>query len=377
MTTDPSEKILPWFALKSVPGIGNHFFKRLINRFKLPERVFKASYEELAEVRGMTHRLVSAIQQHKFPDWIRKEIDLVAEKGYKIVTMSDPEYPSLLLHIPDPPPFLYVFGNLGNSAKNIAVVGSRNPTRYGISTTIRLCTDLASLKIAVISGMARGIDTAAHDGAIMGRGKTIAVLGSGLDRVYPAENLKLFHEIAENGAVVSEFHLDAPPEAHHFPIRNRIISGISLGTVVVEAARRSGALITARFAVKQGREVFAVPGNIHSFKSIGTHNLIKEGAKLLVSVQDIVDELPHIIRSQIAKQEIDRNDILEKLPPLSPEELPVFKALGPYPVHIDDLGRKLSMDPGKLSSLLLQLELKGVVLQEPGKLFSIDVKDMI
>ncbi|MDM8552076.1 DNA-processing protein DprA [Desulfobacterales bacterium HSG2] len=371
-----TEKILPWFVLKSVPGIGNHYFKRLFDRFRSPKRVFEASYDELLEVDGISHRLAAAIQQHKIPDQVRKEIDLAARKGYEIVTMADSVYPPLLLQTPDPPPFLYVYGNFGNSAKSIAVVGSRNATRYGISTTIRLCSDLASLNIVVVSGMARGVDTAAHDGAIMARGKTIAVLGSGLERIYPAENRKLFHEIAENGAVVSEFHLTAPPEAHHFPIRNRIISGISLGTVVVEASRKSGALITARFAAEQGREVFAIPGNIHSFKSIGTHNLIKQGAKLIVNVQDIIDELPHVIRSRMADSDMDQSKILEKLPPLSSEESLVLKALGPYPVHIDDLGRKLSMDPGKLSSILLQLELKGVVQQDPGKLFSIDVKDM-
>lgn len=377
MTIDETEKILPWFALKSVPGIGNHYFKRLFDQFKSPKQVFEASYEELVAVDGISHRLAAAIQQHKIPDQARREIDLVAQKGYQIITMADSVYPPLLLQTTDPPPFLYVYGNLGNSARSIAVVGSRNATRYGISTTIRLSSDLASVNIMVVSGMARGVDTAAHDGAIMGRGKTVAVLGSGLERVYPPENLKLFHEIAENGAVVSEFHLTAPPEAHHFPIRNRIISGISLGIVVVEAGRKSGALITARFAAKQGRKVFAIPGSIHSFKSTGTHNLIKkQGAKLIDNVQDIVDELPHIIRSRMADSDMDQRKILEKLPPLSSEESLVLKAIGPYPVHIDDLGRKLSMASGKLSSLLLQLELKGVVQQEPGKLFSIAIKDM-
>ncbi len=369
-------KFLSWFALKSVPGIGNHLFKRLLDRFKSPTRVFEASYEELREVDGITQRLVSAIQGHKTPDWVERELDLTDQKGYKIVTMADPEYPPLLLQIPDPPPFLYVYGNLGNSAKSIAVVGSRNATDYGISTAIRLCSELASLKITVVSGMAMGIDTAAHDGAIMGKGKTVAVLGSGLEQIYPRQNQKLFHAIAENGAVVSEFHLSAGPEPYHFPIRNRIISGISMGTVVVEAHRKSGALITARFAADQNREVFAVPGNIHSFKSIGPHNLIKQGAKLVSNVQDIVEELPHLIKSHIANRDISQNEILDRLPPLSSEERQVFNALGPYPIHIDDLSRKISMEPGKLSSILLQLELREIVQQDPGKLFSIEIKNM-
>lgn len=372
------KKILPWFALKSVPGIGNHFFKRLIDRFESPERVFEASEKELLEVEGITPRLVAAIKKHDVSDHVKQEIELAARHHCNIITLTDPSYPPLLVQLPDPPPFLYVYGEISKRcAKSIAVVGSRNATRYGISVAIRLCKDLAALNIIVVSGMARGIDTAAHDGALMGNGNTIAVLGSGLARPYPLENQKLFHEIAKNGAVVSEFAMNAPPEAHNFPIRNRIISGISLGTVVVEAGKKSGALITARFASEQNREVFAVPGNIHSFKSIGTHSLIKQGAKLISNIQDILDELPLMLRPHIENPEIDRKDILEKLPPLTSDEALVFNSLGPYPIHIDDLVRKLSMDPAKLSGILLQLELKGVARQEPGKLFSIEVQDML
>jgi DNA processing protein len=367
--------ILPWFTLKSVPGIGNHLFKRLIIRFNSPGLVFEASQEDLLEVEGMTPRLVAAIKRHKLPESAQKDFDLVLQKGYKIVTMSDPDYPPLLLEIPDPPPFLYVFGRLDNSIKNIAVVGSRNATSYGVSTAERLCMDLASLEITIVSGMALGIDSAAHEGALMGKGNTIAVLGSGLERVYPAENRKLFHKIAENGAVVSEFPLKTEPEAHNFPRRNRIISGISLGTVVVEATKRSGALITARLAAEQNREVFAVPGNIHSFKSTGTHTLIKQGAKLVEHAQDIMEELAHMIKTPDGKDKTIQNKKMEIISQLSSEELLVFKALEPYPVHIDDLIRKLSKEPGKLSSILLQLELKGIVQQSPGKLFSLTAKE--
>ena len=371
------EKLLSWLALRSVPGIGNHLFKRLIDRFNSPDRIFHASEDDLLGVEGISQRLATAIRRHHTPDSVRRELELAEKKGYQIVTMSDPNYPPLLLQIPDPPPFLYVFGNLGNTAKSIAVVGSRGATRYGISVTFGLCRQMAKLGITVVSGMARGIDTAAHEGTLKEKGGTIAVLGSGLERIYPVENQRLFRQIAENGAVISEFDLTADPEAHHFPIRNRIISGITLGTVVVEAAKKSGSLITARLAGEQGREVFAVPGSIRSFKSAGTHKLIQEGAKLLASVQDIVEELPQIIRAHIANEAIDQTQVLDKLPPLTPEEMQVFKALGPYPMHIDDLGRKLSADPGKLSSILLQLELKGVVQQDPGMLFSIQVESML
>lgn len=363
------ENILPWFVLKSVPGIGNHLFKRLIDFFNSPENVFKASGKDLLEIEGITPRLIAAIKHHKIPDPAKKDLDLVMKKGYRIVTMSDTDYPPLLLQIPDPPPFLYVFGRLKDSFKNIAVVGSRNATEYGISTTRRLCKDLALREMTIVSGMAIGIDSAAHQGALMGKGNTIAVLGSGLEIVYPAENRKLFHMIAENGAVISEFPLLTEPEPHNFPIRNRIISGISLGTVVVEATKRSGSLITARLAAEQNREVFAIPGSIHSFKSTGTHTLIKQGAKLVEHAQDIMEELSYIIETPHEKDKTG-NEIMERVSQLSSEESLVFEAIDAYPVHIDDLARKLSMKPGKLSSILLQLELKGIVHQSPGKLFS-------
>ncbi len=369
------ENILSWFALKSVPGVGNHIFKRLINHFSSPKLTFEASQEELLKVEGMHPRLAHAIKKHKLPESAEKDLDLVMQKGYKIITMSDTDYPPLLLQISDPPPFLYVFGHLDSSIRNIAVVGSRNATNYGIYTTKRLCKDLASCEMTIVSGMAKGIDSAAHKGALMGNGYTIAVLGSGLENIYPEENKKLFYKIAENGAVISEFPLMTEPEPHNFPRRNRIISGISLGTVVVEATKRSGALITARLALEQNREVFAVPGSIQSFKSIGTHTLIKQGAKLVEHANDILEELSHLVKVPDSKDKNIQNKAANILPPLSPEESPVFEILEPYDVHIDDLVRRLSIEPGKLSSILLQLELKGIVQQSPGKLFSLKEKD--
>jgi DNA processing protein len=368
------ENILPWFTLKSVPGIGNYLFKRLYDCFKTPQAALQASYDELAKVEGMTPRLAKAIKRHKLPERTKRDYDRVMQKGFQIITMADPDYPPLLLQIPDPPPFLYVYGSMGNTAKSISVVGSRHPTRYGISTTRRICFDLAVAELTVISGMAIGIDSAAHEGALLGKGRTVAVLGSGLEKIYPAENIKLFHKIAENGAVISEFPLLTEPEAHNFPQRNRIISGISLGTVVVEASKKSGSLITARLAADQNREVFAVPGSIQSFKSIGTHGLIKQGAKLVEHSTDILEELSHVIQPLDEKFSTIHPIKTRKLPRLSTEELAVFESLGPYPVHIDDLARKLALEPGKLSSLLLKLELKGIIHQAPGKFFSVDIK---
>ena len=371
------DSYLPWFTLKYVPGIGNHLYKRLIEWFGSPENVFDASRDRLLEVEGITPRLITALRQASLPEEARQDLDLVAQKGYRIVCFNDPDYPPLLREIPDPPPFLYVSGTLDPSAHFLAVVGSRNATPYGVTTTHRLCGDLAGKGLTIVSGMARGIDTAAHEGALMGKGRTIAVLGSGLEQIYPAENHHLFHKIVENGAVISEFPLSAQPEAHHFPQRNRIISGLSLGTLVVEATRNSGSLITARLAAEQNREVFAIPGSIQSFKSVGTHILIKQGAKLVEHVQDILDELNLQNTTLLHGSGVPGVKVPEDriLPPLSETEAVVFNALSPYPIHSDELVRRLSLTSGKLMASLLQLEVKGLVQQTAGNYFSTKAED--
>jgi DNA processing protein len=225
--------------------------------------------------------------------------------------------------------------------------------------------DLVKQQVNIVSGMARGVDTAAHSGAIAAGGNTVSVLGTGLDRIYPRENTRLYHQIAENGAVITEFSLGTGPDAHHFPARNRIISGMCHGTVVVEATGRSGSLITARLAAEQNREVFAVPGNIHSFKSIGTHKLIKEGAKLVMHAGDVLDEFQHIQPHEQEASTLPKPAV----PPLTDDEAMVIDSLEADAVHIDDIARKLTLPPGRLSGLLLQMELKGLVVQSPGKRF--------
>ncbi|HSV92444.1 MAG TPA: DNA-processing protein DprA [Desulfobacterales bacterium] len=359
-----AEELLPWFELKAVPGVGNHLFKRLIERFGSPAAALRAPAAELGGVEGISRRTVEAMRSHRASDAGRFEIEAACRSGFGIVTMSDPAYPRLLREIPDPPPMLYVHGELEGLERPIAVVGSRHATAYGLDTTRRLCADLAAIGFTVVSGMAVGIDAAAHEGALAGGGRTVAVLGSGLANVYPPQHRRLFERIAARGAVVSEFPIDAGPEAHHFPVRNRIISGMSLGTVVVEATRNSGSLITARLAAEQNREVFAVPGSVQSFKSTGTHTLIKQGAKLVENVQDIVDELGGAATASVPA------DRPAPVIPVSAEEARVLGALGPYPLHIDELVRSLSLDAGSLSGILLQLELKGLATQQPGKLFS-------
>jgi DNA processing protein len=365
------DNLLPWFCLKSVPGIGNLLGKRLIDTFKSAQEILQASDEALLRVDGITRRHVANLRAHQIPAGAEAELDLVTRRGYRILTLADPDYPQLLRQIPDPPLFLYTHGRLENSPAKLAMVGSRNATGYGMTTTKSLSGTLASLGLTIVSGMARGIDTAAHEGALAVGGMTIAVMGSGLEKIYPAENKRLFHRISERGAIVSEFPLMTEPEAHNFPIRNRIISGMSLGTVVVEATKNSGSLITARLAVEQNREVFAVPGSIQSFKSIGTHTLIKQGAKLVEHAQDIVEELAPLIQLDKRSARPNQNSIAEKKAALATEEAQVFEAIGPYPIHIDDLVRKISMGPGKLSSILLKLELAGLIRQSPGKYFTL------
>ncbi len=360
---------MPWFTLKSVPGIGNLLFRRLIDCFGTPECVLEASRHQLEQVEGISPRLATAICRHRAPDGIHREIDAIANSKFRVLTQNDDIYPQLLLHIPDPPPVLYLYGSLQPSACHIAVVGSRMATAYGRTTTKRLCGQLVDHGVVIASGMARGIDTCAHEGALAAGGKTVAVLGSGLMHIYPPENRKLFDRIAENGAVLSEFPLNAGPDAAHFPQRNRIISGMSLGTLVVEAAQRSGSLITARLAAEQGRDVFAIPGSIQAQTARGTHYLIQQGAKLVQSARDIVEELqPQMARPVDIHQ--DGSGIeAPRDPDLAESEAKVLEAMGPYPIHIDELARRIDQPPGSLAATLSILELKGMVVQEAGKFF--------
>jgi DNA processing protein len=358
------EPLTYWLALKTVPGVGNRLFLQLLKHFGEPRGVFEASRDELLKVEGISRRLVSIITDYKIPAAVRKDLALVHEKGFKIVTFSDPDYPQLLREIHDPPPLLYVHGRLRPGSLNIAIVGSRHPTPYGRTVTQQLSAGLVQRGFTVVSGMARGIDSAAHAGALAGKGETIAVLGSGLGIIYPAENKKLFHRIAERGAVVSEFPVLTPPEAHNFPIRNRIISGLALGAVIVEATQKSGSLITARLAAEQGREVFAVPGSVSSFKSMGTHGLIKEGAKLVENVNDIIEEL-NVVQPTTPTIAIERPAVA-----LTDAEEAILGKLSPYPIHIDRLIQQLPLSTGEVSGILLGLELKGLVTQTPGKCFA-------
>jgi DNA processing protein len=371
---------LAWLTLKSVPGIGNLLFKRLLNRFGQPERILNASPDELASVPGISPRLARMIISHRIPEALIRDTEAALSRGCRILTLSDPDYPALLREIPDPPPIMYVRGTLPDRP-GLAVVGSRGASSYGLSNARTLADGLARAGFVVVSGLARGIDTAAHEGALAAGGPTVAVLGNGLSGIYPPENIRLADRIVDNGALVSEFPFFTAPEPRNFPMRNRIISGMTLGTLVVEAAQKSGSLITARLAAEQNREVFAVPGSIRSFKSTGTHSLLKQGAKLVESLDDILEELPRVYQTEAASTQspetfVQGLDVLKKKFSLDFNDLSVLKVLDSYPVHIDDILDKISVEPGLLSGILLKLELLGLVDQSPGKQFSLK-KDVL
>ncbi|MCL2761116.1 MAG: DNA-processing protein DprA, partial [Desulfuromonadales bacterium] len=280
-----------WFALKSIPLVGNITYRRLIEAFVSPAKVLSAPIEEICKVDGVGKAAALSITTYDYNPYAEKELDAFYKSGADIITIKDADYPSLLLEIPDPPPFLYLKGSIPKTKRSIAIVGSRKATDYGIATTAKLARELAERGITVVSGMARGVDAAAHRAALNGIGSSIGVIGSGIDIEYPIENRSLYREMEKTGAIISEFPIGAKPDAANFPRRNRIISGISHGVLVVEATEKSGSLITAGLALEQNREVFAIPGNINSRGSKGSNNLIKQGAKLVEDVFDILSEL--------------------------------------------------------------------------------------
>lgn len=353
--------LIYWLALGSIPGIGPHTYKALIERFGSPEEVFNASTDELLAIEGIGRETAKRIGSFRGWRRVEEELEVIKRKGIGIVTLMDRTYPANLKEIYDPPPYLYIKGELkGEDERAIAIVGSRTPTPYGLGVAYRMAMELASCGFTIVSGMARGIDSEAHRGALKAGGRTIAVLGSGIDVIYPPEGRDLYHGIVESGAVISEFPLSTPPYGRNFPKRNRIISGLSLGVLVVEASLRSGSLITARLALEQGREVFAVPGSITSGRSRGTNLLIKEGAKLVEDVDDVLGEVSQW-RDRL------RGGVMDYT--LTEKERIVYNSLE-EPVHIDMIIKKSGLRAEEVSSLLLGLEAKGLIVQHPGKVFS-------
>jgi len=357
---------LYWLALNMVPGVGPIAYRNLVTRFHSPERVFAASPQQLALVEGVGEKTIQAIKAFPATRLAAEELKKARDAAISILTFHDQGYPKNLLQIYDPPPLLYVRGELdAEDSLMVAMVGSRKGSSYGRAVTRRISKELASAGATVVSGMARGIDTYAHLGALEAGGRTIAVFGCGLDIIYPPENKRLFYDIIDHGAVISEFPLSTPPEGKNFPRRNRIISGLSWGVVIVEATADSGSLITASHALEQGREVFAVPGNIGMATSQGTNRLIKQGAKLVEGAQDILTE----ILPQYGGPQYGGMVTKDELPALSDEEDGIFQLLSHTPLHIDEISRLSRVEIRRVSTILLDLELKGVISQLGGKMF--------
>ena len=355
-----------WLALQMIPGLGNIACRNLLERFGSPENIFHASHSELLDVEGVRREAAQNIVERKIDTDPLEELSRVEKCGARMVTYCDQAYPIALREIHDPPIILYIKGkDIPQNVTFIAVVGSRNPTPYGVKSAEKIGQGLGRRGLGVVSGMARGIDSLAHWGCLGGRGFTVAVLGTGIDIIYPQSNKKLMGEITQNGAVISEFPLGTPPEPKNFPIRNRIISGLSRGVVVVEATKKSGSLITASLALEQGREVFAVPGSIHSFKSTGCHFLIKQGARLIENSDDILEELG------LNYEFVPKTDTFVQgpLPSMDEFEKAIYDIIGDYPIHIDEITRQGNLEPGKTASILMRLELKGIIRQVPGKMF--------
>lgn len=351
-----------WLALNMVPHVGPATFGILLEHFGTAKRILKAPLKAFEAVPGVGPTTAKAIRGCRAQETVDRERKRMAARGLGFVTLREAGYPAPLRHISQPPPVLYIRGSWeGHDQRAVAVVGSRDATPYGRGVADRLAFDLARRGLTIVSGLARGIDAAAHRGALRAGGRTIAVLGSGADIIYPTEHRKLAEAITERGALLSEFPLGTSPLKGNFPQRNRLISGLSLGVVVVEAAAGSGALITVNHALEQGKEVFAVPGLVTGKLSQGCHRLIKLGAKLTEGWEDVVEELGTPYRHDVPA--------IPPLPPVEREEGRILQVLGEEPIHIDVIIAASKLSAPAVATSLLSLEMKGWVKQLTGKTF--------
>jgi DNA processing protein len=354
-----SENLAIW-ALSSIEGIGLARIKLLIERFGNASAVFEQTAASLMELDSISERAANYILKQVDWDLIEKKFIDSFPAGASFISITDSDYPDKLRNIPDPPPYFYYSGNLNVlNYPSLAVVGSRKPGDYGRRVTRSIINELAASGITIVSGLAYGIDSIAHEAALKSGGKTVAVFGNSLDIIYPAGNRKLADQIEDRGCLISEFPKGTKPAPFNFPVRNRIISGLCEGVLVIEAQERSGALITANHALEQGRDVLAVPGNIDNRLSDGPNKLLRQGAIPVSSAQDIFDNFRWHKPSGEKKTSYKR-------PNLSGEEKIVFEHLSVEPIHLDELIRKVGLGPGKTAEVLLNLELKGFILRKPG-----------
>jgi DNA processing protein len=362
---DSYEQLLLWIALGRVRNLGPVLIKRLLRVFDTPQAIFGASHSRLVKVKGISSNIADSIARGPDLGFARQQMDVALSRDFRLITCKSAGYPQRLSQIYDPPYLLYVKGNLNESdGRAVAMVGSRHATHYGRSVAEDIAMQLARAGVTVVSGFARGIDSISHRAAVLSGGRTIAVLGCGIDVIYPPENVSLYRDISEHGALISEFPFGTAPEGPNFPRRNRIISGLSLGVVIVEAGAKSGALLTANHALEQNREVFAVPGNITSVTSFGTNSLIKQGARPVTSAEDVLSELEFVLPSA----DEDRPSRVAAVR-LDHEQTRLFEMIGDEPVHVDMLSRRSGLEVSRLLEVLLAMELKGAIMQVPGKRF--------
>lgn len=363
-TTLSTEEQLQWVKLSLVHGIGSQTFCQLLRAFGTPDQVFSCSISQLKTV--VSEKIASAIKTTALDSAIETCREWLNHDDNFIVTLADNHYPKSLLECSDPPPLLYAKGNLNLlNQKSIAIVGSRNASVQGEKNAEAFAHDLAKLNLCIVSGLALGIDGAAHRGALQAKGATIAVVGTGLDIVYPAKHRDLAHQIVKHGLLISEFPLNTPSKPQNFPKRNRIISGLSLGCLVVEANIHSGSQITARLAAEQGREVFAIPGSIHSPMAKGCHQLIKQGAKLVDCIQDIIEELKLDAQSNNAPTQETTETSQEE----NTENDPLLKIMGHDPISLENIIQLSGMPAHLVSSSLMMLELDGKIATLKGGLY--------
>jgi DNA processing protein len=357
-------------ALNLIEGVGPVRARSLLEHFGDAPKILSASRAELLRVRNIGDDTAEKIAGWEKSVDLAGELKRIADYGCHVLISSDDNYPALLREIYDPPLVLYVKGELTPKDKNaVAMVGSRMTTHYGIETARKLGYQLAYTGVTVVSGGARGIDTAAHQGALSGKGRTIAVLGTGINLIWPPENAELFDRIAANGAVITQFPFNRPADKQSFPIRNRIVAGMTLGTVVVEANLTSGSLITANFATEYGRQIFAVPGRIDSPRSKGCHELIKKGAKLCEGVEDILSEFEYLFPASNRPPSASETGVLPALD-LAPNEQAVFAAAKlEEEMSIDEIIRASGLPSSAVNVALFSLEMKRLVKQLPGKMF--------
>ena len=361
MKDSVAEEAQAWLLLNALPNLGGKRCQLLVDRFGSARAALAADRRAWTELIGESVSDQATVTP-ELRGWAASQWHALQRLEGRLSTLADPDYPSLLRQISSPPAVIYMLGKTALDIACVAIVGPRKASRYGLEIAGRLAHDLTMAGVCIVSGLAAGVDTAAHQAALAAGGPTIAVLGCGADVIYPAQNTALYRKIRQQGLIISEFPLGARPEAGSFPRRNRIISGLSLGVVVVEAPEKSGSLITAACATEQNREVFAVPGEVLSGRNTGCHRLLRDGARIVETADDILSELQHwgIDQQRLVQQPAPST-------PLSARELQVLENLGPEPCHIDQLTQTAKLPAAELLRVLLELELNGLATQLPGK----------